>query len=125
MDRFVAFDYYSFNIEFALKRLKGDRKVLSFALFYFSHVVLLQMTLSSIRDSQGPNTSSMSLSSGEPGSSLGWSSLDLVWTLAFSLIVATSLLGNCLVIWIVTGLFTIINIFVNPVWHIIDSFNCL
>ena len=35
--------------------------------------------------------------------SSGWTYLDLVWTLAFSSIVVTSLLGNCLVIWIVTG----------------------
>jgi len=35
--------------------------------------------------------------------SSGWTYLDLVWTLAFSSIVVTSLLGNCLVIWIVTA----------------------
>ena len=32
-----------------------------------------------------------------------WSCLDMVWTMAFSLIVTISLVGNCLVIWIVTG----------------------
>ena len=32
-----------------------------------------------------------------------WSYLDMVWTMAFSLIVTISLVGNCLVIWIVTG----------------------
>ena len=30
-------------------------------------------------------------------------SMDLVWTVAFSLLVITSIVGNCLVIWIVTG----------------------
>ena len=32
-----------------------------------------------------------------------WSYLDMAWTAAFSLIVTISLVGNCLVIWIVTG----------------------
>ena len=32
-----------------------------------------------------------------------WSYLDMAWTTAFSLIVTISLVGNCLVIWIVTG----------------------
>ena len=32
-----------------------------------------------------------------------WSYLDMFWTLAFSLIVVTALLGNCLVLWIVAG----------------------
>ena len=34
---------------------------------------------------------------------LDWSCIDLLWTLAFSTIVITSIVGNCLVIWIVTG----------------------
>ena len=32
-----------------------------------------------------------------------WSYVDLLWTVAFSVIVITSIVGNCLVIWIVTG----------------------
>ena len=34
---------------------------------------------------------------------LHWSYIDLLWTLAFSTIVIISIVGNCLVIWIVTG----------------------
>ena len=43
--------------------------------------------------------------------------LEVVWTLAFSLIVIVSVIGNCIVIWIVCGegLFTnIFLIFLKP-----------
>ena len=36
-------------------------------------------------------------------SEMDWSFIDLLWTLAFSTIVIISIVGNCLVIWIVTG----------------------
>ena len=36
-------------------------------------------------------------------SEMDWSYIDLLWTLAFSTIVITSIVGNSLVIWIVTG----------------------
>ena len=32
-----------------------------------------------------------------------WSSMDIIWTMAFFWIVITAVLGNCLVIWIVCG----------------------
>ena len=48
------------------------------------------------------NVSNISLGTFSPGSS-SWSYVDLLWTLAFSVIVITSIVGNCLVIWIVTG----------------------
>ena len=36
-------------------------------------------------------------------SAVPWSYLEIFWTVAFSLIVITAVLGNCLVLWIVCG----------------------